>query len=69
MAYDHRMLKELKPIIRRAKALRMTEYELRKEAGISATRYSRAKNGKSGERAVWSILDSLELTLNRLEGK
>lgn len=61
------MQDDLIPIIARAKALRLTEHELREAAGVEVTRYWRAKTNKVGPDAQIKVIRQLERCLDGLE--
>lgn len=58
---------DLIPIIARAKALRLTEHELRHEAKIDPAYYWRAKKNKVGPAGQIKMLRALERVLDERE--
>jgi len=63
------MTEAFKEILSRAKALRLTEAELREAAGFSVARYWRAKKNKMGHDGQVNAYRDLEATLDRLENE
>ena len=58
---------EIKPLIERAARLRMTETEMWQAAGLTQTRYRRAKIGDSQLPALIRVVRQIEAALDRIE--